>query len=159
ISEPMSPASFSTRITSPGATRYCFPPVSMIACMQTSGWEPEHTKCVGTTGVKNQCTTKARLVQIGEHAAFARGAANPGCRRLSAGVGELRSPGKLKHGPPTRRSRLEKAKLQPREVSRFGPKEPPERRLRAGLPAPQLSQAAKVTVCPDSPCSRCSPPR
>src|ERR1017187_3350616 len=35
-SEPMSPASFSTRITSPGATRYCFPPVSMIACMQTS---------------------------------------------------------------------------------------------------------------------------
>src|ERR1022692_4095166 len=35
-SVPISPASFSTRITSPGATRYCFPPVSMIACMQTS---------------------------------------------------------------------------------------------------------------------------
>src|ERR1035437_6801453 len=32
-SEPMSPASFSTRITSPGAPRYCFPPVSIIACM------------------------------------------------------------------------------------------------------------------------------
>src|ERR1019366_7261136 len=64
-SEPMSPASFSTRITSPGATRYCFPPVSMIACMQTSGWEPEHTECVGTAGIKNQCTTSARLVQIG----------------------------------------------------------------------------------------------
>src|ERR1035438_1965654 len=65
ISEPMSPASFSTRITSPGATRYCFPPVSMIACMQTSDWEPEHTECVGTAGVKNQCTTSPRLVQIG----------------------------------------------------------------------------------------------
>src|ERR1017187_6221160 len=65
-SVPISPASFSTRITSPGATRYCFPPVSMIACMQTSGWEPEHTKGVGTTGVKYQCTTSARLVQIRE---------------------------------------------------------------------------------------------
>ena len=31
-----SPANFSTRMTSPGATRYCFPPVSIIACMQTS---------------------------------------------------------------------------------------------------------------------------
>src|ERR1017187_2759442 len=63
-SEPMSPASFSTRITSPGATRYCFPPVSMIACMQTSDWEPEHTECVGTAGVKTQCTTKGPVVQI-----------------------------------------------------------------------------------------------
>src|SRR5215467_2659446 len=33
ISEPTSPASFSTRITSPGATRYCLPPVSTIACI------------------------------------------------------------------------------------------------------------------------------
>src|SRR5439155_20403925 len=33
ISAPMSPASFSTRSTSPEATRYCFPPVSIIACI------------------------------------------------------------------------------------------------------------------------------
>jgi hypothetical protein len=26
----------------------------MIACMQTSDWEPEHTECVGTAGVKTQ---------------------------------------------------------------------------------------------------------
>src|SRR5207248_7139902 len=53
-SEPTSPASFSTRITSPGATRYCFPPVSTIAYIRfLLDWEPEHTKCVGTTGVNS----------------------------------------------------------------------------------------------------------
>src|ERR1022692_3809545 len=58
-SEPMSPASFSTRITSPGATRYCFPPVSMIACMQTS------LLGAGTHGVRRNHWSKEPVYNIG----------------------------------------------------------------------------------------------
>src|ERR1035438_3341038 len=58
-SEPMSPANFSTRITSPGATRYCFPPVSMIACMQTS------LLGAGTHGVRRNHWSKEPVYNIG----------------------------------------------------------------------------------------------
>src|ERR1019366_6602156 len=58
-SEPMSPASFSTRMTSPGATRYCFPPVSMIACMQTS------LLGAGTHGVRRNRWSKEPVYYIG----------------------------------------------------------------------------------------------
>src|ERR1035438_6356613 len=74
-SVPISPASFSTRITSPGATRYCFPPVSMIACMQTSllgagthevcrnHWSKEPVYYIGTAGSNVEpCGIRLRLV-------------------------------------------------------------------------------------------------
>src|ERR1035438_3444007 len=67
-SEPMSPASFSTRITSPGATRYCFPPVSMIACMQTS------LLGAGTHGVRRNHWSKVSVYYIGA------AGSNPGAR-------------------------------------------------------------------------------
>src|SRR5579859_21361 len=52
ISAPISPASLGTRITSPGATRNCFPPVSIMACIgEASIGKPEHRSAAGLNGV------------------------------------------------------------------------------------------------------------
>src|ERR1051326_5719549 len=52
ISEPISPASLGTRITSPGATRNCFPPVSIMACMEKASiGKPEHRNAAGLNDV------------------------------------------------------------------------------------------------------------
>src|ERR1035438_1402885 len=74
--EPMSPASFSTRITSPGAPRYCFPPVSMIACMQTS------LLGAGTHEVRRNRWSKEPVYYIGADGSNPVTALFPECVRL-----------------------------------------------------------------------------
>src|SRR5215471_6412524 len=67
ISEPTSPASFSTRITSPGATRYCLPPVSIIACMESSDFGPDTPSASEPLEVKHQFTTKSEGLATQEY--------------------------------------------------------------------------------------------
>src|SRR5450759_190600 len=90
-SEPMSPASFSTRITSPGATRYCFPPVSMIACMQTS------LLGAGTHGVRRNRWSKEPVYYIGA------AGSNRRVRLVKLPYARIRSACSLLRGPAPRR--------------------------------------------------------
>src|ERR1700687_4621282 len=94
ISEPMSPASFSTRITSPGATRYCFPPVSMIACMQTS------LLGAGTHGVRRNGWSKETVYHA--HPAHGQAVADGGPVRNGAPCAHFGTRSCTKPQQPTR---------------------------------------------------------